>query len=503
MKYWKKLLSFILIIILSSLIFSSAFAFSFYKFEGKEFSDKYFYATVKEVISSSKKGWAVIVVLKDEERSQKIKEYLGKKGTNISNLSQMKKKKEGLFFLYSGDGRLIFVFNNFSDEGFFTFELVHTKRAGLVLDSEFMDILEGRFNEDTKILVTNNFLQHLWKFFWVLNYQLMYLNRYLIVLFAVIIIFSILEAIVYFGNIKINLSNAAIRIYILKLLPTTVLLSYLFIIYSPIIVQYINHVFVFLLLFFATSLILSYFSLEKTQAGLALAGILSILIQAIFYDNYLELISTAGYHPSFANRFYGIGNEFFAYLLGFAFVFSVATKIPLKNVYIILGALAIFLAIPYYGINFGGLVSILLGFTLFSVIKSENKKKMIFLLLPVAILIVFAIFKNSYLFNVFSNTEVLLDTIKRKMLMNLSYFVSYPLTILLVSCFVILSILALTKNKILVLSSLEREKIKLFIIITMFAWLLNDSGTIIAGLLLGFLNLSIYLTKLVKDYAVH
>jgi len=68
---------------------------------------------------------------------------------------------------------------------------------------------------------------------------------------------------------------------------------------------------------------------------------------------------------------------------------------------------------------------------------------------------------------------------------------------------VILSILALTKNKILVLSSLEREKIKLFIIITMFAWLLNDSGTIIAGLLLGFLNLSIYLTKLVKDYAVH
>ncbi len=500
MKYWKKLLSFILIITLSSLIFSSAFAFSFYKFEGEEFIDKYFFATVKEVISSSKKGWAVIVVLKDEVRSQKIKEYLGKKGTNISNLSQMKKKKEGLFFLYSGDGRLIFVLNNLSDEGFFTFKSVHTKRAGLVLDSEFMDILEGKLKKDAKMVVANDFLQYLWKFFWILNYQLMYLNRYLIVLFAVIIIFSILEAIIYFGSFKIDLPNA-MRMYILKLFPTTALLSYLFIIYSPIIVQFIGHLFVFLLLFFATSLILSYFSLEKTQAGVALAGILSILIQAIFYDNYLQLISTAGYHPSFANRFYGIGNEFFAYLLGFAFVFSVATKIPLKNVYIILGALAIFLAIPYYGVNFGGLVSILLGLILFSVINSRNKKKMIFLLLPAAILIVFVIFKNSYLFNVFSNTDVLLDTIKRKTLMNLSYFVSYPLTILLLSCLVILSILALTKNKILVLSSLEREKIKLFIIITMFAWLLNDSGTIIAGLLLGFLNLDIYLAKLVKDYA--
>lgn len=165
------------------------------------------------------------------------------------------------------------------------------------------------------------------------------------------------------------------------------------------------------------------------------------------------------------------------------------TKIPLKNLYIILGILAVFLSIPYYGINFGGLVSMLLGFISFSVINSRNKKKMIFLLLPAAILIVFAIFKNSYLFNVFSNTEVLVDTIKRKLLMNLSYFVLYPLTILLVSYFVILSILALTKNEILVLRPLEKEKIKLFIIITMFAWLLNDSGTIIVGLLLGFLKL--------------
>ncbi|ADQ07233.1 conserved hypothetical protein [Caldicellulosiruptor hydrothermalis 108] len=499
MKYWKKLLSFILIITLSSLIFSSAFAFSFYKFNGKEFLDRHFFTSVKKVISSSKKGWAVIVVLKDKEKSQMVKEYLSKKGVNIDNLSQVKKKQKGLFFLYSGDGRLIFVLNNLSDEGFFTFKSVHTKRTGLVLDSEFMDILEGKFNKDAKILVANDFLQYLWKFFWILNYQLMYLNRYLILLFAAIIIFSILEAIIYFGGFKIDLSNG-MHMYIIKLFPTTVLLSYLFIIYSPIIVQYINHIFVFLLLFFATSLILSYFSFEKTQTGVALAGILSILIQAIFYDNYLQLISTAGYHPSFANRFYGIGNEFFAYLLGFTFVFSIVTKIPLKNLYIILGALAVFLSIPYYGINFGGLVSILLGFILFSVINSRNKKKMIFLLLPVAILIVFAIFKNSYLFNVFSNTEVLLDTIKRKMLMNLSYFVSYPLTILLVSCFVILSILALTKNKILVLRSLEREKIKLFIIITMFAWLLNDSGTIIVGLLLGLLNLSIYLAKLVKEY---
>ncbi|WPX09912.1 hypothetical protein [Anaerocellum danielii] len=499
MKYWKKLLSFILIITLSSLIFSLSFAFSFYRFEVEEFVDKNFFSTVKEFISNSKKGWAVIVVLKDEERSHKIKEYLGKKGTNISNLSQVKKKKEGLFFLYSGDGRLIFVFNNLSDESFFTFKSVHTKRAGLVLDSEFMDILEGKFNKDAKMLVANDFLQYLWKFFWILNYQLMYLNRYLIVLFAVIIIFSILEAIIYFSSFKIDLPNA-IRMYILKLFPTTVLLSYLFIIYSPIIIQYINYVFVFLLLFFTTSLILSYFSLEKTQAGVALAGIISILLQAIFYDNYLQLISTAGYHPSFANRFYGIGNEFFAYLLGFAFVFSIAAKIPLKNLYIIFGALAIFLSIPYYGINFGGLVAILLGFILFSVIKSKNKIKMIFLLFPVTIFVVFVIFKNSYLFNVFSSTEVLLDTIKRKMLMNFSYFPSYPLTVLLVSCFMILSILALTKNKILVLNSPEREKIKLFIIITMFAWFLNDSGTIIVGLLSGFLNLSIYLAKLVKEH---
>lgn len=457
MKYWKKLLSFILIITLSSLIFSLSFAFSFYKFEGKEFINKYFFSATKEVISSSKKGWAVIVVLKDQKRSQKIKEYLEKKGTNISGLSQIKKKKEGLFFLYSGDGRLIFVFDNLSDEGFFTFKSVHTKRAGLVLDSEFMDILEGKFNNDAKILVAKDFLQYLWKFFWALNYQLMYLNKYLIVLFAVIIIFSILEAIIYFGGFKIGLPSA-MRMYILKLFPTIVLLSYLFIIYSPIIVQYINHIFIFLLLFFANSLILSYFSLEKTQAGVALGGILSILIQAIFYDNYLQIISTAGYHPSFANRFYGIGNEFFAYLLGFAFVFSIVTKIPLKNLYIFLGILAVFLSIPYYGINFGGLVSMLLGFILFSVITSRNKKKMIFLLLPAAILIVFAIFKNSYLFNVFSNTEVLLGAMKRKVLMNLSYFVLYPLTILLVSCFVILSILALTKNEILVLRPLEKEK---------------------------------------------
>lgn len=217
--------------------------------KGKSLLINIFFSATKEVISSSKKGWAVIVVLKDQKRSQKIKEYLEKKGTNISGLSQIKKKKEGLFFLYSGDGRLIFVFDNLSDEGFFTFKSVHTKRAGLVLDSEFMDILEGKFNNDAKILVAKDFLQYLWKFFWALNYQLMYLNKYLIVLFAVIIIFSILEAIIYFGGFKIGLPSA-MRMYILKLFPTIVLLSYLFIIYSPIIVQYINHIFIFLLLFF-------------------------------------------------------------------------------------------------------------------------------------------------------------------------------------------------------------------------------------------------------------
>lgn len=70
----------------------------------------------------------------------------------------MKKKKEGLFFLYSGDGRLIFVFNNFFDEGFFIFKLVYIKRVGFVLDSEFMDILEGKFKKDVKMVVVNDFL---------------------------------------------------------------------------------------------------------------------------------------------------------------------------------------------------------------------------------------------------------------------------------------------------------------------------------------------------------
>jgi len=289
--------------------------------------------------------------------------------------------------------------------------------------------------------------------------------------------------------------------FFLKFIPTTVMVGYIFVIYSPLLILKINNIFLFLAVFFLITLITSSLSLKTSQLICSLFGIFSILGQAFLFDNILQLLSTAGYHPSFANRFYGIGNEFFSYLMGF--ILSIVSNMSLRNLFIILFLTTFVLIIPYYGVNFGGFLSIVVGIIIFLLFKTRYKIKVLAMLLVFMPLALILILKNSYVYKAFASFDTFVSIARRKMLMNLSYLFQYPATILVLLAFVIL-FLSIVQKRFNILPSVEghRDKFVVFFMIGLFAYLLNDSGTIIIALLMGFLGLGIYYAKMVNEYGI-
>lgn len=499
MRYWKRLLSFILTIILSSAFFITCFSMNFFKFESKIFSNSNFYDYIKKGLDDKKNGFAVIVVLKDKKDSLNVRDYLEKSGINLENNKEaIYGKDKGLFFLYSGDGKLAFVFNSYLKNGFWTKKSADTKRKGLILDREFLELIKDNYNESNNVPVSKDFVIKLWQHFWILNYQLQHLNNFLIPLFAIIIIFSVIGAMIFFSK-----PNEKYNKFFLKFIPTTIIVGYIFVIYSPLLILKMNNIFLFLAVFFLTVLITSYISLKTSQLIYSLFGIFSILGQAFLFDNILQILSTAGYHPSFANRFYGIGNEFFSYLIGFVFILSIVSDMSLRSLFIVLFLVALVLVIPYYGVNFGGFLSIVAGVIIFLLFKTKHKVKALAALFVFAPLALILILKNSYVYKAFTSFDTFISIAKRKMLMNISYLFQYPATILVLLAFVILFLIIIQK-RFNILPSVEghRNKFVVFFIIGLFAYLLNDSGTIIITLLMGFLDLGIYYAKMVNEYGV-
>lgn len=493
------MLGFILIIILSSVFFINCFSMNFYEFKNKVFTNFGFYSYIKDGLKNQEKGFGVIVILKDKECSLSVKSYLEKNGINLEkNKELIYTQKKDLFFLYSGDNRLVFIFNNHLKEDFWTKKSPDTKRKGLILDKEFLELIRGNYNKDSDILVSKDFIIKLWHFFWILNYQLQHLNNFLIPLFAIIIIFSIIGSIISFSKPSIKYNKL-----FLKFVPSTIMAGYIFIIYSPLLILSINNILLFLTIFFLTVLITSFVDLKTSQLIYSLFGIFSILAQAFLFDNILQIISTAGYHPSFANRFYGIGNEFFSYLIGFAFILSVVSNMSLKALFTLLSLVLIVLAIPYYGVNFGGFLSIVAGIIIFMFFKTKHKIKILAVLFAFIPLALILILKNNYVYRVFTNFDLFVSIVKRKMFMNISYLFQYPVTVLVLLAFGIL-FLIVVRGKFNLLPSIEgyKDKFVVFLLIGLFAYLFNDSGTIIVALLSGFFVAGIYYTKMVNEYGV-
>ncbi|WAM30751.1 hypothetical protein [Caldicellulosiruptor naganoensis] len=498
MKYWRRLLSFILTIILSSAFFTTCLSMNFFKFETKVFSNSDFYEYIKKALENKKSGFVTIVVLKDPKNSLSVRYYLEKNGINLEKGKvAVNTDNKGLFFLYSGDGRLAFVFESNLKNGFWTEKSADTKRKGLVLEREFLGLIKD-YKKSSSVPVSKSFVIKLWRLFWILNYQLQYLNSFLIFLFAIIIVFSVLGAIIFLSK-----PNEKYNKFFLKFIPMTVVLGYIFVIYSPLLILKINNIFLFLAIFFLTALVTSSLGLKISQLLCSLFGIFSILGQAFLFDNILQLLSTAGYHPSFANRFYGIGNEFFAYLMGFVFILSIVSNMSFRNLFVTLFLSAFVLIIPYYGVNFGGFLSIVAGITVFLLFKTREKIKVLAALFAFVPLALILILKNSYVYKAFASFDTLFSIAKRKMLMNLSYLFQYPATILLLLAFVVLFLLIVQKRfNILSLTEKHREIFTLFFIIGLFAYFFNDSGIIIVALLQGFLGVGIYYSKMVNEYGV-
>ncbi len=492
------MLSFILTIILSSVFFANCLSMNFYKFENRVFSNSKFYEYVKGALKNKKNGFATIVVLKDSKDSLSVKHYLEKNGMDLEkNRVAINTEQEGLFFLYSGDNKLAFVFGSNLKDGFWTEKSVETKRKGLLLDKEFLKLIKNH-EKIGNLAISKDFIVKLWDFFWILNYQLMYLNRFLILMYVIIVIFSAIGAVVFLSK-----PDRKYNRFFLRFIPASIILGYIFVIYSPLLILKVNNIFLFLLIFFLTVIITSCFDLKISQLVCALFGIFSILGQAFLMDNILQLLSTAGYHPSLANRFYGIGNEFFAYLMGFVFVLSVVSNMSFRNLFATLFLVALVLVIPYYGVNFGAFFSVVAGIAVFAFIKEKHKIKtlaVIFAFIPLAMVL---ILKNSYIYNAFANYSTFVSILKRKMLMNLSYLFRYPLTIPVLLSFVILLWIVI-QNRFDILPSVKahKDKFVLFFIIGLFSFLVNDSGTIIIALLMGFFVLGIYYTKMVDGYGV-
>lgn len=80
--------------------------------------------------------------------------------------------------------------------------------------------------------------------------------------------------------------------------------------------------------------------------------------------------------------------------MGFIFILSIVSNMSLRNLFIILFLTTFVLIIPYYGVNFGGFLSIVVGIIIFLLFKTRYKIKVLAMLLvfmPLALILILKI----------------------------------------------------------------------------------------------------------------
>lgn len=495
MKYWRKLLSFILIIILSSFLFDAVF------FQNTMAENSQVDILLKKEMASSKGGFLTIVVHKNDDQWEKVKNFLSKSGWDIEkNRTKGRGNERRLEYLFSSDKNLVFIFLKNESNQFWTVNSGDTKRYGLILDKDFVKLISSDFKTDNKLLLSAKKAKYLLNLFLILELEKEEQLKVVIILFAIIIVFSITGFVILVLDKRKRFSER-----FLKFMPNIVIMSYIFIILSPLgIIVFRNNIFLYFFILFLSSYFLCNLSLKKSMILNSLIGIFIILAQAFLFQNELQLISIVGYHPSYGNRFYGIGNEFYTYMIGFMFILAIVCNLKLSHLIFILSLLAGSFVIPYYTVNFGAFASISIGIIIFLLVKSRNRSKIIALSLLFLFLALILVKFNRYILNAFSSYQHLFWMVTKKMSMNFSYFISYPYTIIAFSSFIMLFYLAMTKKWSVITSAYDyKDIILLFFLIGIFAFLLNDSGVIIITLLLGFAVMAIYYTKMVKKYEIY
>lgn len=129
--------------------------------------------------------------------------------------------------------------------------------------------------------------------------------------------------------------------------------------------------------------------------------------------------------------------------------------------------------VPYYFINFGIFLSILLTLFIYFLFKYRINKVIVTIAGFISILLAALTIKlNSYLYNIFISKKLLFDMIIHKLYMNISYFYQYPILILIPLIFILIYFI-IQKYKI------NNKIIKIYMILSLFAFLLNDSGAVI------------------------
>ncbi|MEZ0536170.1 hypothetical protein ACAG39_02835 [Caldicellulosiruptoraceae bacterium PP1] len=357
------------------------------------------------------------------------------------------------------------------NKGFFTYYSKDTKRQGLIVKKNIFSILN---RENTVIVkeITKNNLNNLTRFY--LNLKKTNKNQIIFFLPSIIIqgLFAIIMLLLLIIK-KVNQTqlNKFILLFSINSI-TYQLLTPLMVLSSKadslkLSIIYLLQFTLFIALFEKVNLRISVLS-----SGIFIA--LFIISQSVFFQNKLQLLSFLGYHPSYGNRFYGIGNELFSFFL-IAITFIVLSyKKNATNIYLfflfIVGLISV---IPYYFINFGMFLSILLTLIIYFLFNYKTKKIMVLIGSLASIAIITLIIKlNSYLYNVFVSEKILFETIFRKLYMNISYFYKYPVLILIPLIFILIYFI-IQKYKI------NNKIINIYIVLSIFAFLLNDSGAII------------------------
>ena len=116
---------------------------------------------------------------------------------------------------------------------------------------------------------------------------------------------------------------------------------------------------------------------SENETGLLIGCLLADLITGGFLGSFAGL----GANPVIGARYYGLGNELSALLLGS--LICLLTKTPIASV-ISAGFLALLIGHPALGANGGDMIAVLIGICLFTVIKGGRKARLIAILITLA-----------------------------------------------------------------------------------------------------------------------
>lgn len=502
MKSWKKFLGIILIIILINVnLFALAHEREdFYLFYSKDsivfkYNDGFIFSIInvkdKNVINQIQNSSKLISISNTDNTVQIIKRIIDSNGKCFVLCFN---KENNLGYLYYFDNTL---------KGKFAYYSNNTKRLGIITQGDIISILKGENISLKKI--SDNEYKHLLKMYNNFNktyrYQLYYFLPSIILQGIVTLLLFLL---IIGVNIKLNLKY---KKSLLLFCCVSFIYQLLMPLFSIINTKYhilISLIMIIFLIFL--SLYLSKFDLKKTLIIASSISIVIIISQALFFNNWLQLNSIIGYHIAYANRFYGLGNEFFSFLVAnVTMIFVVlSNNHTLKNV-IYLGVLiilALMLCVPFYFINFGAFLSIAISILLYLFLTYKKNTKLILVVsIMFSGMLFYLVKKNEYVHNaLFSKGENLVNIINRKISMNLSYFFNYPAVILIFIAFLYLFWLvkgdSFYKNKYISTSNIRL--FTLYLNICIFSFLLNDSGTIILTFLTMWLIYFLFFLQLVK-----